>query len=384
MADLTELSRRMLDRAFQAKSVEEALAVLQQCQDFRTFREILMAADPLHREEEALRACLIDSLAAMHPQVQRDSHRRKVSNWFSGTDRPRDKDLAFDLCMILGLKLPEANRLIMRICEESIHWRDPRDIVRAYAIVHHLTWDQTQALLAQAQAQLSQALGTGTPQPASKPVMTSAVRQDVLDYLQESEEALLAYLTQNAAVWGAFHNRAHAYFHTCLSLLRTGGSEPSAAQDRKKRSRSESPAEDAQDRLTADVILDAYFFRSLVQHAGPMTQVQKSVRSFWPDKTKLSLISTGGADVSRKALIFLHLATCAEPEESGRAQTFRLMLKTLNLMLHQCGYQPLDPRNPFDWMIIFCLCVHDPDSRDERIQGVLRGLFPAPEGGSEK
>ena len=108
------------------------------------------------------------------------------------------------------------------------------------------------------------------------------------------------------------------------------------------------------------------------------------MRSFWPDKTKLSLISTGGADVSRKALIFLHLATCAEPEEAGRAQTFRLMLKTLNLMLHQCGYQPLDPRNPFDWMIIFCLCVHDPDSRDERIQGVLRGLFPAPEGGSEK
>lgn len=47
MADLTELSRRMLDRAFQAKSVEEALAVLQQCQDFRTFREILLAADPL-------------------------------------------------------------------------------------------------------------------------------------------------------------------------------------------------------------------------------------------------------------------------------------------------------------------------------------------------
>jgi hypothetical protein len=53
----------------------------------------------------------------------------------------------------------------------------------------------------------------------------------------------------------------------------------------------------------------------------------------------------------------------------------------MNRMLSSCGYRMLDPRNPFDWVVLYCMRVSgDPDSMDglnERLSDMLDVLFSA-------
>ena len=87
------------------------------------------------------------------------------------------------------------------------------------------------------------------------------------------------------------------------------------------------------------------------------------------------------ADVTRKALILLFLATDGDYEENGydydltAEEVFEDIYERLNDMLFFCGYCELDPRNPFDWVILYCIYVEDLFDIDPKIQQLLGEVF---------
>ena len=90
------------------------------------------------------------------------------------------------------------------------------------------------------------------------------------------------------------------------------------------------------------------------------------------------------ADVTRKVLILLFLATDQGPAAEGeddlesalsRDEVFEDLYQRLNDMLIQCGFMTLDPRAPFDWLIIYCICVEDMFDVDIRMRAVFKEMF---------
>lgn len=87
--------------------------------------------------------------------------------------------------------------------------------------------------------------------------------------------------------------------------------------------------------------------------AAPCTQHQPSIAfcgcsaKHAPDSISQYVFKIGKLDVSRKVL-----------------------------MLSSNGFQQLDPRSPFDWMILFCIAVGDLWESDDRLQKILTSIFP--------
>ena len=90
-------------------------------------------------------------------------------------------------------------------------------------------------------------------------------------------------------------------------------------------------------------------------------------------------------DVSRKVLILLFLATDPQDEDMeeeddpdfilSEEDLFEDLYWRLNHMLARCGFLPLDPRSPFDWLILYCICAGDLLEVDERMRGIFQEMF---------
>ena len=87
-------------------------------------------------------------------------------------------------------------------------------------------------------------------------------------------------------------------------------------------------------------------------------------------------------DVTRKVLILLFLACDGgemlygnldydEPEN-----IFDETYASMNNMLIQCGFSPLDSRDPFDWMVLYCIATaNEFFDIDENIKSFLSEIF---------
>lgn len=164
-------------------------------------------------------------------------------------------------------------------------------------------------------------------------------------------------------------------------------------------------------------ITDVYLYNKLIPRvkkrtvknndtqARVLSAIERDVQQNWPDETTLSKMLNRKMDISRKALILLFLATdgdtmndvetdsvwtadFARNEDLDRAELdarwqdshedgFEDLYMRMNAMLADCGFAQLDPRVPFDWMILYCMCADETMLIDSRVQQFLAELFPA-------
>ena len=171
------------------------------------------------------------------------------------------------------------------------------------------------------------------------------------------------------------------------------------------------------DAMTTREVLETYLYRRLVpvaergagEKAESFSAIQRSLRMNWPDEFSISKMRKRQLDVTRKVLILLFLATDGsetdysdetkkkdqkqdetydeyedyedyeeyeEEEELTPDQIFRNIRTRMDLMLQSCGFQKLDPRSPFDWMVLYCICIGDLWEADDRLQEMLKEMFP--------
>lgn len=395
METMTVLTRDMFEWTQKAASVNEAVNLLLRYQHFRTLGDVLRSFSP----DEDLKQRLAGGLKIWFPEDKPDSIDRKVRNWLNGKTQSVSKKDAYVISRILSLSLEQTDAFLKYAAGEGIHWRNPEDIVWCYTIIHDRNPDQTKALLERAGAVCSEQKSR-KESPAG---YTAEVHEKLQPVLYSGEDTLLAFLKEEQAQLGTFHNTAYQLFSQYMDLLLKGYSEDGIEalfqeMTREEKKKAQIPVDGdigphKAEPITVRDILETYLYRKLVpvqvrgsaKAADAFSPIQRSIRQNWPDEFSLSKMEARKQDVSRKALILLFLATDGtdsdysddyEDFESGD-DAFLSVYTRMNMMLTGCGFPQLDPRNPFDWIILFSISSGDLWESDARLQEILRTLYDA-------
>ena len=392
MDTMTVLSEEMFKQVHQLNTVAEAVELLLHYEHFRTLGDVLTKFHP----GSDLRKTLSAGLQLWFPGSKADANDRKIRNWLNGKTQSVSKEDAYVISRILELTQEQTDDFLKYACGEGIHWRNPEDIVWCYAIVHRLDPSQTESLRQRVNAAAA-ASGKGTTADNN---YTAEVREAVAPLLHQSEDALLAFLKTEQARLGTLHNTAYLLFTQYMDLLKRGWSEcgmeflfdDMTRQEKKKASETADGdiGPHKSEALTVRDILETYMYRRCVpvQARGKdkapevFSAIQKSIRQNWPDEAALSRMEARKLDVSRKALILLFLATDGTDSEfeefdspESADDVFDSLYIRMNTMLTECGFPQLDPRNPFDWIILFCIACGDFWEIDGRLEKVLTQMY---------
>lgn len=124
---------------------------------------------------------------------------------------------------------------------------------------------------------------------------------------------------------------------------------------------------------------------------GDYTAFQKMLKQGWPNATSLKNIRARREDVPRKLLLLLYIITenvvddaydeldeeYLSPEELFEEHWWRV-----NLMLKDCGMPTLDPRNVYDWLVLYSLnsAVHQDEAMSQRMEEVIAAMFSETDG----
>ncbi len=368
---MTMISKQAFDNAaasdLSASNAAQILAGI----PARSFADILTRFAP----EAAGREKLVDGLCGDDPSRSRASMDKKVRGWLSGKYQPTAREDLLELCFILKLSADEADAFLAAASEEGLHWRDPKELTYAFAMGKGMTYPEAAALFMRVAPKESRKAN------AARDTFTSVIQREAAGL--ETEEELKQYLLDAGEKLGAFHNRAYQQLIAFLSLLE----QPHAV------------SVDEEESFTVRRIVETYLDSRFPADwdKKKLDDKRRGILAGWPDEVTLSRMKTGKIDVNRKTLILLFLATDGgeeitddwqedvywdeDEEESDADADFRSSYIRLNQMLSSCGYRMLDPRSPFDWVVIYCLRVSgDPDAMEglsERLSEMLDVLFSA-------
>ena len=379
VGNMTEISSRAFEAAIIPNmTAQEAADLLMHSIQIRTFADILRS----HAQGMDPKQTLVKGLCANDPQRIRASVEKKVRDWLSGRYQPTAREDLLELCFIMELSLEEADEFLAEAGESGLHWRDPRELVYAFALRRRMNYLEAQDLLRRVLPQEIDLEGSGESES-----FTPLIHKEA-DAIQ-TEEELRQYLTQAADRLGTLHNSAYRQFVELMSVLE----KPQSYVGEEKR-------------YTSREIVEQYLDKHLPSKRGgkAMSEKLKSILVGWPDEVTISRMKNRKADVSRKILILLFLATDGgEPEEESWEECdayeeeieeedeaeldFRSSYMRMNQMLAGCGYRMLDPRNPFDWIALYCMRVQEDresmDGLNERLAHVLDVLFTAAPSGDQ-
>lgn len=365
---LTQLMYRMATS--RNLGLRQAMEHLREDAYVRPIRETLARyARKSPDDTKALQAFLTEALIEQSPKgTARQSVERKVRMWMNDDLQSISKAGAIQVCFALGLPVEEANGFLQRACGEGFHSRDPEEIIFLYALKEGLRYPEA---LEMQKEMKDKGLLTGEKLGEER-LLTGLVRKD-LDAL-ESAADLEEFLREYQGRLGRFHNTAYEIFQGYMELL-TGAAIDDGLE--------------AESRLSVREVTDVYLHEKLIPRIRRaakkdaeaetlvLSALQRDIRQNWPDETALSKMMNRKADVSRKVLILLFLATDGGLEEEEGEEVFADAYSRMNGMLAECGFAPLDPRCAFDWMVLYCMCVDAEDTLliDGRIHRFLEEIF---------
>ena len=362
MEIMTERSKKMYVSATNVRSVEQAAQVLRETGTFRTLGDTLR----VYSRRDNPKTFLVDGLMRNQPSASRDSMDKKVRNWLNGRTQTLSKEDAFVLAQIMHLNVNEADTFLKLVTGEGFHWR------------RNLTYTKTTELLVRYYERIAEVMYGASLSDS----YTYDVRSSMQGAMSASEEKFLEQLVQEykAGRLGISHNTAYRLFMQYMNLLSLAGQE-------------DLDEESPETKMTSRDILESYMYRQLVPVAkrgeakdkSAFSAVQRSIRANWPDEVTISKMKNRELEVTRKVLILLFLATDGSESEFEeldedediltRDEIFMNVYTRLNRMLLSCGFQRLDPRSPFDWVVLYCIYVEDLWDVDTRLKDILQLLF---------
>jgi len=351
---LTEISARQWAFVTQENlSPQEAVAFLLSGMQLRTFRDVLRQVcgrDDLERQ-------LVEGLQAQSGGVRPDSIRRKVRSWMSGNAMPTEREDVFQICFALKLDLEQAEKLLAALTEQGIHYRNVRETVYAYCLRCRLDYAYARELAGQ--------FAAGKQEKDSRDPVTQIIRQDFLRV--RAEEDLFTFLLRHREEMGEKHNTAYACFTQMLTLLTGEGLN-------------------GEERYTMEYVADTYLRLNVPQDkkTGKYGDIQKMVKKYWPGARSIKAMHCRSEDVSRKTLLLLYLVTGGvwDQEYDELDEDYiqpREFLEThctrMNRMLSRCGMRPIDPRNAFDYLVLYCLRPEEACFMSDRMAALAAELF---------
>lgn len=352
--DLTEISAKQLNFVSRENlTPREAVAFLRSGMQLRTFRDILKQVCG----SDALEKNLSYGLWTQDRSQNADSVCRKVRNWMKGKNLPTEREDVFRICFALGLDTQRSDRMLTLLTEQGIHYRNIREVVYAYCLRYRLGYDYAQKLVAQL---LDKPVSGETYTP-----VTHMIRQE-FEHIQ-AEEDLFSFVLRHRDQLGSNHNTAYSYFCRMLKLL-TGEELGGEGQ------------------YSMEYVADTYLRMNVPEDrkSSRYTEIQKMVKKYWPGKRSIKAMKSRSEDVTRKTLLLMYLVTGGiwdgeydELDESYISP--REFLEThclrMNAMLKDCGMGSIDPRNVFDYLVLFCLRPEDETFMSDRMAALADEIF---------
>lgn len=394
---MTKLTRRAFHEAtVKLNSIDDAVAFLENDLITRSVKSILEKFAN-GKDQKMLQKDLVDGLLIDHPDMKKDSVERRVRGWLNPNSlHSIKKEDAIEISFILHLDLEKADEFVAMISEEKLHWRSVDEIVFIYGLTHGLSYKECVDFLNQPKIQevISKIQNLDPQEEIDEDSYTEFVKHDISKL--NTVEELTEYLQDNYKRLGCLHNTAYNMFMEMIAKLESP--EPDGFDE-----------EGFLEKYTIRDILDEYLYKDIVLTAKQMavkakkkaktaekekslskenqytlTIIQKKVADSWPDEVSISRMKNRKADVTRKALILLFLATDGDYaaynydeylEEDEKEEMFEDILGRLNDMLFFSGYSSVDPRNPFDWLILYGIYVEDLFDIDPKMEAILSKLF---------
>lgn len=299
-----------------------------------------------------------------HKGTSPDSVSRKIRGWLSGQNRPADREDVFRIAFALGLSEPGTGLLLGLCSEYGIHYRNGRDVIYAWFLRMGLPYSEARDFY----ASLPSMPGTGLL-PADAPKNLTHELQNTFQRVQTRQELAQCYI-ENLSKFGILHARAWFYFQKYLDQL----IHPIISYDGVDETN-----------YSLEAVMEQYF--SLRVPSGKKRQgysvVQKLLKQNWPNLTTLRNIRLQKADVPRKLLLLLYVATenimdgsYNELDEEYVSMQERLEdhMWTLNAILTDCGMPVLDLHNAMDWLVLYAITAED-EPMSGKMEAVLAQLF---------
>lgn len=393
---MTKLSKMAFSKAtMEINSAEDAVNFLRNDLITRSVRSIIEKFVK-GQDMKTVQRILVAGLLENHADMKKEAVERRVRGWLNQkSTHTLKKEDAIEIAFILQLGIEEADEFVALISEEKLHWRSVEEIIYIYGLENGLSYKECADILGQPEIQNIVTLveDCKTVEEIDEDGFTEFVKNDVEEL--HSVEELNIYLRENYGKLGYFHNTAYDIFMEMLGKLES----PSQMEEELHLF----DDDDVLDKYTIRDIMEEFLYKDIVLTAKQkavkakknakkqlvskekqyvLDIIQKKVSDSWPDEVSISKMKNRKMDVTRKMLILLFLATDGDYNEGSydydltEEEVFEDVYERLNDMLFFCGYSALDPRNPFDWLIIYCIHVQDLFDIDPKMQSLLEELFP--------
>lgn len=415
-----------------AMTPSEMIDFLENGAMYRSFPDLLRSVYPGEDLAERLRSGLQASAGKTLSKKESDALRKSISNWLKGDVVPQNREQLFKICFALGLSESASSRVLARACETGIHYRNPRELVYAFALRTGLSYpeavslDQEMSVIYQPIVENASAKRAAQWKEKEKLYRTrrAEARQQHLDSCKKgvwteayigtfAEEDPPSFLTQQVAHRFAEVRTKEELRHFFLETGAELGSIHESAYE--KFWKLLLTLQEPDDTIVSDPENDSSvyslerierdYFRMHVpigKDTRSLDYLQKAIKKNWPGVTELQKMKARKIDVSRKALLLLFLITedflssddlqysdqAAEEaawyipgeDESPRDQ-LEIVLNKINLFLETYGMNQLDPGNPFDCLVLYALAAGYEDAfLSDNFEQALSALFPFEEG----
>ena len=398
---------------------------------YRPFSAVLQEVYPFDDLADRLRTRLLSMTDGENSKKETDSIRKNVANWLRGDAIPQNREQLFRICFALELSEADASRVLARASETGIHYRNPKELVYAYAFRTGMNYREAVALNREMEAIYLPVIRDAEArliaqwkvrEKTYREMRAEAARRQrengkkglwndsyVGNLLEEeppnfwtqqmvhqfekisSKEQLRHFFAEHSADLGVIHESAYEKFWKLLLTLQ----EPDDAII--------SGDESGSDVYSLDTIVQKYLRMHVPvdRKTGRYGYLQKAIKKNWPDTTELQKMKNRRIDVSRKVLLLLFLITedflfsedlqysdsaekdaawyLPDEEETPRDQ-LEIQLSKLNLFLETYGMNQLDPGNPFDCLVLYALAAdYGTGFLSDKCNNALEVLFPESE-----
>lgn len=360
-----------------SRTAREIIDFIKEGAMFRDFGYMMRQLRPASDLTKILTQGLSDITGENYASVS-----KKVRNWMNGKNVPKNRETIFRICFVLKLNEDEANLLTGRLSDMGIHYRDPSELAYAYAFRTGKNYTQAQELKKRAVAIADEeAAGMAGPAPEVYTRQIKAAFSAV-----HTDEEFDLFFRENGAKLGTMHDSAYRKFIELLDDLQN----PASYGGPEGLDRSYTLAEVIQEYMQLNVPVR----QKKASKAGNAAQTrdldiyQKIVRKYWPSESTLIRMRNRVEDVDRKTMLLLYLATESfddeieegdidflEDFEDDPETLLEIRIENMRIFLDEYGMNPLDPGNPFDFLLIYAMRTEEDEEARVRMEEVLDLLY---------
>jgi hypothetical protein len=358
--NLTKLSSAELESiAYLNITAEEVFSYLNDEIEVRRF------VDTLNSFSDGIdvAAVLRLKLCQYTPDVKRESIDRKVRDWLSGKHEPAEREDYIKICFALGLSEQKAKEFLSMTTDGTFHLRNPKELVFVYAL--RTGGDYPDAIEMFESLKHLQPLKEKGVFVLTKPIADAF--ENVFD-----AQSFYEFYDEHYDSLGELHNTAYVHFQNFLDIL-IAPKTPLYAE--------------TEYAYTIENVVNEYLRMNvpLDRQTAKYSILQKTIKKFWPNTTNILKMKNRTEDVTRRILLLLYLITegavidvsedYSFDEDLTDMERFEEHYWRLNSMLNDCGMAQLDPRNIFDWLVLYSMKSSDDYPMSDRFRGILDIIF---------